>query len=455
MKWNWFGRIVVALSFCVLPARSAAHVPDSPWEMAAETERRIVEGAGARFPFGMDGPAREADSAVFVDDAWPLPFQDRIGEAITMRASPDTGCYEFIDGDGEVFWTVVPVAPLTWDWVSPFRSSDRLDARDLYSPFRLSREWVLLPHAEAAEPFRLFSGRRAPGASNPAPSNLQTFEPSNLCFASFSLSATSLLFTASWPTNDPPPDPIGPAGGLNPYAYGGGNPLEWIDPFGLCPVHDPLGDMANGSDSSGVEFLTRLGGFAQMVGGTLESALGLGFAVFTAETGAGVAGGLAVAYHGWDVATAGWDTMVSGDPQDSMTSQAMQSLGVPRNYANGIDAGFSIIGTMGVGSAMSAGYKESTFSLSEYNHQIANNIANGHAYTRHSAQFGFTTREEMAAHIERIMNHPSAMKPLARGRMAFWDDASQTIVIFDPYRVDQGTAFIPDHGLRYFLEEIK
>jgi len=39
--------------------------------------------------------------------------------------------------------------------------------------------------------------------------------------------------------------------------------------------------------------------------------------------------------------------------------------------------------------------------------------------------------------------------------MAFWDDASQTIVIFDPYRVDQGTAFIPDHGLRYFLEEIK
>ena len=190
-------------------------------------------------------------------------------------------------------------------------------------------------------------------------------------------------------------------------------------------------------------------------GNPLVSALGLGFAVFTAETGAGVAGGLFVAYHGWDVATAGWDTLVSGTPQDSMTSQSMQSIGVPRDWANGMDAAISVGGSMGVGAAASAVCEESTLSLRQYNHQVATSIANGHAYVEHGAQFGFTTREEMAEHIERIMNRPSAVRSLNRGRMAFWDDASQTIVIHDPYRVDQGTAFIPDHGLQYFLEEIK
>ena len=89
-------------------------------------------------------------------------------------------------------------------------------------------------------------------------------------------------------------------------------------------------------------------------GNPLVSALGLGFAVFTAETGAGVVGGLAVAYHGWDVATAGWDTLVSGTLQDSMTSQSMQSIGVPRDWANGIDAAISVGGSMGVGAAASA-----------------------------------------------------------------------------------------------------
>ena len=89
-------------------------------------------------------------------------------------------------------------------------------------------------------------------------------------------------------------------------------------------------------------------------GNPLVSALGLGFAVFTAETGAGVAGGLFVTYHGWDVATAGWDTMVSGDPQDSMSSQAMQSLGVPRDWANGLDAAISAGGSMGISAASTA-----------------------------------------------------------------------------------------------------
>ena len=61
--------------------------PPSRRERAAATGRWLVGGAGARFPEGMSFPAREADRFVFVDDAWPLPFQDRIGEAITLRIS--------------------------------------------------------------------------------------------------------------------------------------------------------------------------------------------------------------------------------------------------------------------------------------------------------------------------------------------------------------------------------
>ena len=62
-------------------------------------------------------------------------------------------------------------------------------------------------------------------------------------------------------------------------------------------------------------------------------------------------GGVAVGLHGTDAAIAGYYTMVNGVPQDTLTSQGLQAIGVPQDWANGIDAGVSMAGTMGVGAA--------------------------------------------------------------------------------------------------------
>ena len=77
-------------------------------------------------------------------------------------------------------------------------------------------------------------------------------------------------------------------------------------------------------------------------------------ASLTAETGVGIAAGVAVGLHGTDVAYAGYYTMMNGVPQDSLTSQGLQAIGVPQDWANGIDAGISMAGTMGVGAATTA-----------------------------------------------------------------------------------------------------
>jgi hypothetical protein len=66
-----------------------------------------------------------------------------------------------------------------------------------------------------------------------------------------------------------------------------------------------------------------------------ESALGYGFAVFTAETGVGIAAGVAVGIHGSDVAFAGYCTMVNGVPQDTLTSQGLQAADVNMEFADG------------------------------------------------------------------------------------------------------------------------
>lgn len=77
-------------------------------------------------------------------------------------------------------------------------------------------------------------------------------------------------------------------------------------------------------------------------------------------------------------------------------------------------------------------------------------IAGGHAWNKHRQEFPGLTQDDFAKLIARIMNVPSDFKQLAAGRSAFWDDASQAVVIQDPNSPDMSTAFKPARGKIYF-----
>ncbi len=77
-------------------------------------------------------------------------------------------------------------------------------------------------------------------------------------------------------------------------------------------------------------------------------------------------------------------------------------------------------------------------------------IAAGHAFAKHGAEFGFSSADQMAAHIDRVIASPSANRQLSSGREAYWDDATGTVVILDPNSNDGGTAFKPNSGRRYY-----
>jgi filamentous hemagglutinin len=81
----------------------------------------------------------------------------------------------------------------------------------------------------------------------------------------------------------------------------------------------------------------------------------------------------------------------------------------------------------------------------------AQQIAKGHAWSKHKGEFPeFLTVEEFAQHLDEVMAGPSASKKLAKGRQAFWDVKTGTVVIRDPNSLDLGTAFRPKNGKAYF-----
>ena len=83
--------------------------------------------------------------------------------------------------------------------------------------------------------------------------------------------------------------------------------------------------------------------------------------------------------------------------------------------------------------------------------KIATAIADGHAFTKHAAHFPEAgSRKEFARIVKKIIRHPSEVRGLRRGRVAFWDQQSGRVVIYDPNNRDLGTALRPDRGSLYF-----
>ena len=82
----------------------------------------------------------------------------------------------------------------------------------------------------------------------------------------------------------------------------------------------------------------------------------------------------------------------------------------------------------------------------------AESIANGHAYPDHKNEFpNVDTREDFAEVIDGVINSATDSKTdLDKGRKAYWDDLSGTLVIIDPQDADNGTAYKPVKGKEDF-----
>ena len=61
---------------------------------------------------------------------------------------------------------------------------------------------------------------------------------------------------------------------------------------------------------------------------------------------------------------------------------------------------------------------------------------------------GIRTTKQFRASIDNIVNSASGadVRRLSKGRTAYWDNSTGTVVILDPRNADAGTAFRPKGG---------
>ena len=86
--------------------------------------------------------------------------------------------------------------------------------------------------------------------------------------------------------------------------------------------------------------------------------------------------------------------------------------------------------------------------------QLAQQIVK-HAFKKHVLHQGeypgwIRTTKQLEQLVEKILMNPTAMKNLSHGRVAFWDEASGTVIILNSKNVGQSTVFQPTNGLAYF-----
>jgi hypothetical protein len=86
--------------------------------------------------------------------------------------------------------------------------------------------------------------------------------------------------------------------------------------------------------------------------------------------------------------------------------------------------------------------------------KIAQAIAAGHAYDKHVvAERLFPevkSQDDFAELIGKVLARATHHRKLENGREAFFDEPSNTIVIYNPHARDRGTCFRPRSGLQYY-----
>ncbi|MFC5288550.1 SpvB/TcaC N-terminal domain-containing protein [Actinokineospora guangxiensis] len=143
--------------------------------------------------------------------------------------------------------------------------------------------------------------------------------------------------TAQWQSPDPALD-----------SYLDGEPNNGVfQPFNLASYTFANNNPVRLTDPTGASTWNRVMGGLKVVGGVLEMAAGAAGGAATSWTGVGAVAGGVVVVHGADVTATGLRQLWTGEQESSLTSQAIQAAGVSRENADLVDAGISVVGSMG------------------------------------------------------------------------------------------------------------
>ena len=86
--------------------------------------------------------------------------------------------------------------------------------------------------------------------------------------------------------------------------------------------------------------------------------------------------------------------------------------------------------------------------------KIAKAIAKGHSYEKHVVEEKLfpevKSTDDFMELIARVLANPTHHRKLENDREAYFDNKSNTIVIYNPHARDKGTCFRPRAGLKYF-----